>query len=191
MALPATPVDGQTASLGTVIYRFDAAADVWRMSRKDVPVGTIIDWAGDANIPDGWLFCDGQPFSQAAYPNLFSVLGQAVTPDLREQFTRGSSSVATSQPFVQKQDTTRLPRAGFTAASAGAHTHTMRWNAANTDSNWAFADAVFALNDNRNPQNRHFNKDTNSAGAHTHAITGGDSETAPKHVIVAKLIKAI
>ena len=63
---------------------------------SSIPVGTIIAWPvaqnpADWQNPDGsynWLECNGQNFSQAAYPELFAVLGGQV-PDLRGLFLRG------------------------------------------------------------------------------------------------------
>lgn len=63
---------------------------------SSIPVGTIISWPvaqnpADWQNPDGsynWLECNGQNFSQAAYPELFALLGGRV-PDLRGLFLRG------------------------------------------------------------------------------------------------------
>ena len=42
----------------------------------DVPVGTILDFAG-ANVPSGYLECDGSAVSRTAYPKLFAAIGTA------------------------------------------------------------------------------------------------------------------
>ena len=42
----------------------------------NVPVGTIIDYAG-AGTPDGYLSCEGQAVSRTAYAKLFDAIGTA------------------------------------------------------------------------------------------------------------------
>ena len=65
---------------------------------SSIPVGTIISWPvaqnpADWQNPDGsynWLECNGQTISQAAYPELFALMGGRV-PDLRGRVTWGDS----------------------------------------------------------------------------------------------------
>ena len=40
------------------------------ISRMDVPIGTVLDYAG-SSIPAGYLECDGSAVSRTAYPKLF------------------------------------------------------------------------------------------------------------------------
>lgn len=64
-----------------------------------VPVGGIIPFAGPvANIPSGWLHCDGSLVSRTTYAALFAKIGTAWgtsgssdfrVPDLRGYFLRG------------------------------------------------------------------------------------------------------
>lgn len=71
---------------------------------SSIPVGTIISWPvaqnpADWQNPDGsfnWLECNGQTISQAAYPELFALLGGRV-PDLRGLFLRGYGSQSHAQ----------------------------------------------------------------------------------------------
>lgn len=73
------------------------------------PVGTIIAFAGDlANIPAGYLPCDGSPQSRITYVDLFNVIGEAWgegdgtntfnLPDLRGRFMRGVDDGAGNDP---------------------------------------------------------------------------------------------
>ena len=60
-----------------------------------VPVGTVIAWP-TASSPSGqdsdkWLECNGQSINQAAYPELFAVIGGKI-PDYRGVFLRGYGS---------------------------------------------------------------------------------------------------
>ena len=76
---------------------------------SSIPVGTIIAWPvaqnpADWRNPDGsynWLECNGQNFSQAAYPELFALLGGKL-PDLRGLFLRGHGGK--SAGLMVKQD---------------------------------------------------------------------------------------
>lgn len=71
---------------------------------SSIPVGTIISWPvaqnpTDWQNPDGsynWLECNGQNFSQAAYPELFAIFGGQI-PDLRGLFLRGYGSQVYAQ----------------------------------------------------------------------------------------------
>jgi hypothetical protein len=60
-----------------------------------IPVGTIFSYMGD-DLPEGWLFCDGQSFDRVDYPSLYAILPASLknatsftTPDLRERFIYG------------------------------------------------------------------------------------------------------
>lgn len=84
-------------------------------AQNGVPVGTILPFAGpSANIPDGFVVCDGSSVSSATYPALYTAIGTAWgdgsggtnggagdfnVPDLRGMFLRGvSGSNATNDP---------------------------------------------------------------------------------------------
>ncbi len=65
-----------------------------------VPIGTVVSFAGlSANIPDGWLECDGSALLRSEYPELLNMIGvswgvgDGLTtfniPDLRGVFLRG------------------------------------------------------------------------------------------------------
>jgi len=70
---------------------------------RDIPVGTIISYAGDASVLSGsvedevipgWLHCNGWQCSLIDYPALYNALGSAwggagYLPDLRGAFLRG------------------------------------------------------------------------------------------------------
>ena len=89
---------------------------------SSIPVGTIISWPvaqnpTDWQNPDGsynWLECNGQNFSQAAYPELFALMGGGRVPDLRGLFLRGYGS----QSYAQNNGST----VGYTSTthSSGA-----------------------------------------------------------------------
>lgn len=59
------------------------AAQAW--TQLNLPVGSIIPYPSNT-IPNGWLLCNGQTITQAAYPALYTVLngsgGNATVPNL-------------------------------------------------------------------------------------------------------------
>lgn len=75
---------------------------------SSIPVGTIISWPvaqnpADWQNPDGsfnWLECNGQTISQAAYPELFALMGGKV-PDLRGLFLRGVGGSSAALGVIQ------------------------------------------------------------------------------------------
>ena len=187
MAFPANPTDNQTFTLDGRDYTYRAASDVWELMGGDVPIGTVIDFAGK-NLPKGWQLCDGSPAQTDA---LSLVLGggtgtsRAAVPDLRNMFVRGANTMANVDPATQHQDTTRRPRNPFVTDNSGNHDHDY-WDGINSGGQGIrHADhgaGEFYIAPSQAP--------TWPGGAHTHRITGGgDPETAPKHVILAKIIK--
>jgi microcystin-dependent protein len=201
-ARPTAPVNGElvlvlssaSASGKGAIYMWDQPSAHWqplgggggiplsltggqKIQNVGTPIGTIIMYAS-MTPPPGYLFCDGSTFPALTYPKLNALLGTNRTPDLRDQFIRGANTGLDA--FAKHQDTTRMPRNAFTTSNDGNHTHnyTTKGNQAPYGSNhrtvWEY-DAT---------------AQTSVAGAHTHTINGGDSETVPPHVYVAYFIKA-
>lgn len=68
----------------------------------DVPIGSVIMYAGAASPPAGWLTCAGQSLLAADYPDLATVLGvtwgagggvgEVRLPDLRGLFPKGAGT---------------------------------------------------------------------------------------------------
>jgi hypothetical protein len=63
------------------------------LSTDSTPVGVIREWPFPSDPPDmnKWLECNGQSITQAAYPELFALVGGNV-PDFRGLFLRGHGS---------------------------------------------------------------------------------------------------
>ena len=71
---------------------------------QTMPPGSVTDYAGAA-APAGWLFCQGQLLSRAAYPGLFTAIGTRYgvgdgsttfgLPDTSGRVTAGKEAVAT------------------------------------------------------------------------------------------------
>ena len=57
---------------------------------NSMPVGCVIAWPLNADIPDGYLECNGQVVNATSYPLLAALMGS--TPDMRTVFLQGSST---------------------------------------------------------------------------------------------------
>ena len=65
-----------------------------------LPIGAILPFSGDI-IPNGWLLCDGSPFSASEYPELFDLIGvtygwdenrNPLLPDMRGRVVVGKKA---------------------------------------------------------------------------------------------------
>ncbi|MFZ9656437.1 MAG: phage tail protein, partial [Limnohabitans sp.] len=152
------------------------------------PVGTIIMWASET-IPHGWLDCNGQAFSTIDFPELALLFPDGHVPNLHGRFVR---SWGPRHPLNYKNPvswTTGLPRDPFTGytSTAGDHQHTLERQMGGNGGEWASTNIASG---NGNKEWLH----TDIQGAHTHSVQidgGGDTETAPDHVVLGYLIKAI
>lgn len=151
-----------------------------------LPVGSVIDYAGKT-APTGWLVCDGALYDKTKFPDLFGVLGQDHTPNLIDHFVKGGS---VAEPYTNHEYSTALPKHHLfvgTTSTTGAHTHTVKTYG--DESSRGHIDA----GGGRFMQNVSGSSSMDPAGNHQHNVTingGGDAETAPKHVILMKIIKA-
>ncbi|MBK9248044.1 MAG: tail fiber protein [Ignavibacteria bacterium] len=68
---------------------------------SDVPVGSVMAYAGENTLPSGWLFCDGLSMNIDSFPQLYKVIGKMYgslgaaffsLPDYRGTFLRGLDS---------------------------------------------------------------------------------------------------
>lgn len=81
------PTDGQSLA-------YNSSSGQWEpqsIAGMDVPVGTIISYAG-STCPAFYLPANGATFSSSLYPALFTVLGSSTTPNLQGLFLRGAGS---------------------------------------------------------------------------------------------------
>jgi microcystin-dependent protein len=93
-----------------------------------VPAGTILPFAGPkANVPPGYLACDGSQYTATDYPSLFNAIGNAWggngaafnVPDLRGFFMRGISEGTNNDP--DKDSRTALNTGGATGNNVGSY----------------------------------------------------------------------
>lgn len=69
-----------------------------------LPIGAILPFSGDV-IPNGWLLCDGSPFSASEYPELFDLIGvtygwdenrNPLLPDMRGRVVVGKKAATSA-----------------------------------------------------------------------------------------------
>jgi microcystin-dependent protein len=144
-----------------------SASDINTASTNYVPSGGIIMWSGAiAAIPTGWVLCDGNNS----------------TPDLRDRFIVGAGSTyavdATGGSSTVTLTEANLPShthgAGTLAtASAGSHTHT---TSATFRESAGIGDTAYQ---NKTVYSEGLSSEItiNSAGAHTHTISGSTGST--------------
>lgn len=70
ITLPSPLVENATITDGTCVWK------VRKISSADgMPIGAIIAYGGNGNIPSGYLLCDGAAYSRTAFPDLFATIG--------------------------------------------------------------------------------------------------------------------
>lgn len=171
-----------------------------------VPAGSIICYSGE-NVPQGWLFCNGQAISRTSYHKLFNTIGTIYgtgngtttfnLPNLQNRFPMGkgtSSLGVTGGSDTVTLTSDKIPSHSHTASlsSSGEHSHT-----ATTDTNGShthsYDDAYFAENRGGGPNNLfgtsantdsdnsfyyRANSGTGASGDHSHTLT---TTTSPSH----------
>lgn len=150
-----------------------------------LPVTGIVQLYAGSTAPNGWLICNGQAVSRTTYAALFAVIGTTYgagngsttfnVPNLVNKTVRGSNSLGkTGGADTVTLSTTNMPAhthgaGSLTAASAGAHTHTISNNTVReTDSSsmnsWQGSWTSGGY--------KYVTSTTSSAGAHTHTVSG-------------------
>lgn len=91
---------------------YDRAAAL--IGRLAMPPGSVVAYAG-ADVPVGWLVCDGSPVSRTEYPQLFAAIGlrygngggqpgMFTLPDYQGRFLRGVSGASGTDPDANQRD---------------------------------------------------------------------------------------
>jgi hypothetical protein len=69
----ATVMDRMVKKIRTMLY---VSLNEDGTLKHPIPTGGIIQWGGTtANIPTGWIYCDGRAISRVTYADLFHILG--------------------------------------------------------------------------------------------------------------------
>ena len=146
-------------------------------------IGSVTMWPVDIP-PDGWLICNGSAFDGVRYPILMQLLNDNHTPDLQGQFIRGATGALDN--FAKHQWTTGKPRVPFKTDDPGTHNHSYY---SGHRGSWAIGRGSSV--DPGEIGRQDTQSGSSQSGAHTHTITGGgDSESAPDHVLLHYIIKA-
>ena len=131
-----------------------------------------------------WVLADGRNVAGTQYE---TITGSAMVPDLRGAYLRMAGVNASNSAWdggaldSYQEDTTAMPDSPFVAATAGEHVHggTSGNNPTNCwQSGTCSGDHYMWPTGNSRP-----------AGAHTHSISGGDTETRPKTYSVNYFVK--
>lgn len=131
------------------------------------PVGAPIPWPSDS-VPDGFALMEGQTFDKSAYPKLAIAYPSGVIPDMRGQTIKGKPS----------------GRAVLSAEADGIKSHTHIASASTTAlSGTTSATDLGTKTVSTTDLGR---KHTNTAGAHTHTVSGTTS-TDGRHAHTASL----
>jgi hypothetical protein len=154
-----------------------------------IPAGTIAAYAGpnlDGNAvkalaTKGWLVCDGTPYGQTQYPDLYGVIGktwgnppesfQFLVPDLRGQFLRGSTA---ARAVADRQ--------GYSTAAPSNAFQAKLYD--NDTSKWKTYDDYTVIHIIGNQRVWHGDLGITV----TSKPAGGDAETAPVHADIVWLI---
>ena len=114
----------------------DLRADLLLLFTSMTPIGAQVVWGGTvANIPDGWLLCDGSAISRATYADYFALAdvtygsGNGTTtfniPDYRDRFIvgAGNSYANYAKGGYLTNDISHVHTVNSHTHSVSAHTH--------------------------------------------------------------------
>lgn len=100
-----SPTVGDTVTDGTVVWTIDKIG-AGGSSGGGTPTGTILAYASNGTLPDGYLSCDGSSISRTTYADLFAVIGTTwgsgngsttfSLPNLNGYWLKGSSTAGSS-----------------------------------------------------------------------------------------------
>ena len=171
-----------------------------------IPTGSIMCFSG-ANVPQGWLLCNGQSISRTEYYNLFNTIGIIYgqgngsstfdLPNLQDRFPMGKGSrslglIGGADSVTLTSDKLPLHSHNSTLSSEGQHSHTGNTNTTGNHSH-NYDDAYFAENSGGGQNNLfgtsastdydnsyRYRPDavTVSNGDHSHTLT---TNTEPSH----------
>jgi microcystin-dependent protein len=163
----------------------------------------------------GWVVCDGASYEKAALPELFAAIGTANggvgasfnVPDLKDRLPRGvngsaSFGAGTVDPDAATRanaaaggnignnvgsaqaDATAAPITPWTVLPAGDHTHWVAHLTDDTHEVWGGSTDTMARNPWGTPA-------VDAGGAHSHPVSGGDTETTPINIALYWIIRAV
>lgn len=138
----------------------------------DIPIGIIAMWSGlAANIPSGWLLCDGT----------------SGTPDLIDKFIRGSATAGSTggADTHTHTDTFAVANHTLTTAQMPSHTHTASHSPNSGTS------SLFGRSSNETVSGSHSTNSAGSGAAHNHGLSGSvaSASNLPAYYTLCFIIK--
>lgn len=156
-----------------------------------VPSGTIMAYGG-SSIPDGWLACDGESYSQTEYAELFAAIetnwggsgGNFNVPDFRGYFLRGADLGAGNDPDASA-------RAGMSGGNTGDTIGSYQEDELESHNHEIRAGHTVELNLLTSSSKNKVAPSGSSlqSVSATHVASTGGSETRPKNAYVNYIIK--
>lgn len=111
-------------------------ADVGSVLASAVPIGSVQMWSGNsANVPSGWLLCNGQAINRTTYETLYTLQGNVFgagdgsttfnLPDMRDRFVVGAGNAysSNSQGGVASNNISHTHTVNAHTHTVGNHTH--------------------------------------------------------------------
>ena len=160
-------------------------------SQYFVPTGGIINYAGNASFPNGYLNCDGSAVSRTTYAALFAAIGttwgigDGLTtfnlPQLQNYFVRGAGG---SNPAGTYEDQSIQSHTHSATATDSGHTHTTPHSASNQGAvGGGYVGGSVSSQDASNPTGTGF------ANISVSVAATGSAETKPANYRLWFLIK--
>jgi microcystin-dependent protein len=123
-------VDGNQQAAAVMTSDANGVGSWTPFSAVGVPLGSVMPYFGSA-APAGWLKCDGNQIPagtqyDALRAHCISILGQAVTPDIRERFVVGAGDNATAGGPYYVANTGGVNENYLRQEQIPAHSHEMR-----------------------------------------------------------------
>ena len=201
-----------TFDAGNVLHASDLNTNFSQLQAGMVPSGTVVAFPGPvANIPPGWVLCDGTAYNGAlpAYAALYAAIGVANggnssamefnVPDYRGYFLRGLDTSGAVDPDVGSRTAARTggnPDGGVGSLEEdafGAHAHPINdpqhghpmSTPVSIGGNWTFGGNNWAVALN----NGAANLVAGNAPTGITVLNSGGSETRPKNIAVNYIIK--
>lgn len=177
----------------------NVGSELYVNGSNTIPTGSIICFSG-ANVPQGWLLCNGESISRTTYQRLFNTIGIIYgegngtstfdLPNLQDRFPMGKGNrnlglIGGADSVTLTSDKLPSHSHSVSVSSEGQHSHT---GSTNTTGNHThnYDDAYFAENlgggqnnvfgtsansDYDNSYRYRANPVTAAAGDHSHTIT--------------------
>ena len=160
---------------GTPLSYIEMDTNLTRLQKASAPLGTIVIYTAEFDLPDTWLECNGASLDATTYAGLYSVLGNVYggdaanfnIPDLRGYFVRGYHSGSGTDPDYATRNF-----GAFQWDELASHRHEF-------DNNNSVVDSVHEIQ-----------KESGSNPTQTKTTYVGGAETRPRNLTFYYIMKA-